>query len=145
VASAAPARAADAFTFSAHRLTSAQRERMTGVSWHVGCPVGLGDLRDARIAYWDFGRRRRIGELIVNRDAVPAMRGAFSALYDGRFPLRRMRPVDAYGGDDPESIEADNTPRSPALLGDGRLSRSAAASPGVVNRDTPHRLPSSSS
>jgi hypothetical protein len=82
---------------------------MTGVSWHRGCPVGLDDLRDLRIAYWDFRGRRRVGELVVNRDAVDAMRTAFGALYAARFPIRRMRPVDAYRGDDYASIEADNT------------------------------------
>lgn len=109
VSTAAPATAAPAFTLTAHRLSTAQRERMTGVSWHAGCPVGLDDLRDLRIAYWDVRGRRRVGELVANRDAVDALRGAFSALYDARFPIRRMRPVDAYGGDDYRSIEADNT------------------------------------
>jgi D-alanyl-D-alanine carboxypeptidase-like protein len=97
------------FTFSARGLSDAQRQRMTGVSWHEGCPVGLDDLRDLRVAHWDFRGRRRVGELVVNRDAVAAMRTAFAALYAGRFPIRRMRPVDAYRGDDYASIEADNT------------------------------------
>jgi D-alanyl-D-alanine carboxypeptidase len=34
---------------------------------------------------------------------------AFRALYRARFPIRRMRPIQAYGGDDFASIEADNT------------------------------------
>jgi hypothetical protein len=106
---AAPAADAPAFAFTAHRLTPAQRARMTGVSWHPGCPVGLSALRDLRIAYWDFRGRRRVGELVVHRDAVPAMRRAFATLYADRFPIRRMRPVDAYRGDDFASIEADNT------------------------------------
>ena len=62
-----------------------------------------------RIAYWDFRGRRRVGTLVVHRDAVPAMRSTFATLYAARFPIRRMRPVDAYGGDDFRSIEADNT------------------------------------
>jgi hypothetical protein len=97
------------FAFAARRLTATQRRAMTGVSWRPGCPVGLGDLRDLRIAYWDFGGRRRVGELVVHRDAVGAIRSAFAALYAERFPIRRMRPVDRYGGDDFASIEADNT------------------------------------
>jgi len=107
VADAAPAD--PPFTFAARRLTAAQRRAMTGVSWRPGCPVGLGDLRRLRIAHWDFRGRRRIGRLIVHRDAVAAMRTAFARLYEARFPIRRMRPVDAYGGDDFASIEADNT------------------------------------
>ena len=33
----------------------------------------------------------------------------FSVLFRTRFPIRQMRPVDAYGGDDFQSIEHDNT------------------------------------
>ena len=33
----------------------------------------------------------------------------FRDLYAARFPIRRMVPVDAYGGSDFRSIEADNT------------------------------------
>jgi hypothetical protein len=33
----------------------------------------------------------------------------FRRLYGARFPIRRMEPVDRYGGDDYRSIEADNT------------------------------------
>ena len=41
--------------------------------------------------------------------AVRAMRRMFRKLYDARFPIRRMRLVDDYGGSDFASIEADNT------------------------------------
>jgi hypothetical protein len=33
----------------------------------------------------------------------------FARLYAARFPIRRMRPVDAYHGRDERSLEADNT------------------------------------
>ena len=33
----------------------------------------------------------------------------FARLYDERFPIRRMEPVDAFGGSDPASMAADNT------------------------------------
>ena len=90
-------------------LSSAQKARMTGVSWHRGCPVSLGDLRSLSVSYWDFGGARRTGRLIVNRSAAVPVREAFRRLYAARFPIRRMVPVDAYGGSDFASIEADNT------------------------------------
>jgi hypothetical protein len=83
--------------------------RMTGVSWRQGCPVGLGDLRALRLAYWDFGGRVRTGTLIVNRDAAEGLLRVFARLYAARYPIRRVTPVDAYDGDDYRSIEADNT------------------------------------
>jgi hypothetical protein len=71
--------------------------------------VPLGGLRYLRIGYWGFDRRTHVGELVVNADAVAAMRTAFSDLYAHRFPIRRMRLVDDYGASDFTSIEADNT------------------------------------
>jgi len=47
--------------------------------------------------------------LVVHRDAVPAVVVVFRRLYRERFPLRRVRPMDAYGGDDDASMAADNT------------------------------------
>ncbi len=38
-----------------------------------------------------------------------AIRGALRTLYRARFPIRRMRLVDDYRGDDYASIQADNT------------------------------------
>ena len=97
------------FTFSAKPLDSSLRERMTGSSWHQGCPVPLSDLRLLRIGYWGFDRKSHVGRMVVNADAVDAVHDAFAALYAKKFPIRRMRLVDDYGASDYASIEADNT------------------------------------
>ena len=82
---------------------------MTGVSWHPGCPVGLSDLRLITLTYRGFDGRDHTGRLIANRDAAAALVTVFRRLYAARFPIRRMEPVDRYGGGDYRSIEADNT------------------------------------
>jgi hypothetical protein len=82
---------------------------MTGVSWHPGCPVSLSQLRAITLTYWGFDRRAHTGVLIVNADVARAVVSVFRQLYDARYPIRRMQPVDAYGGSDFRSIEADNT------------------------------------
>jgi hypothetical protein len=82
---------------------------MVGVSWHRGCPVALSDLRLITLTYRGFDGRDHTGRLIANRDATRALVTAFAQLYTARFPIRRMEPVDRYGGDDYRSIEADNT------------------------------------
>jgi hypothetical protein len=97
------------FAFAAAPLTQRQRHALYGSSWRPGCPVALDDLRHLRLSYVGFDGRDHRGELVVNRDAVKAMRVAFGALYAQRFPIRRMRLVDHYGADDYRSIEADNT------------------------------------
>jgi hypothetical protein len=85
------------------------RAQMTGVSWRPGCPVPLGDLRLIALTYRGFDGRAHTGQLVANRDAASALVGVFRRLYAARFPIRRMQLVDAYGGDDFRSIEADNT------------------------------------
>lgn len=97
------------YAFHAYPLTLAVRKRITGTSWHRGCPVGLDDLRYVRVSYIDFDGRLQSGELVVAASAVRAVRGAMRTLYRARFPIRRMRLVDDYRGDDYASIEADNT------------------------------------
>ena len=46
---------------------------------------------------------------MVNASAAQDVVAAFRELYRARFPIRRMKPIQAYGGDDFRSIEADNT------------------------------------
>ena len=105
---AAPA-APPAFGFTAERLPPAIKAQITGSSWHRGCPVGRRDLRYVRVSHRTWSGGTRTGELIVHRDAVPAMRIAFGRLYRAHFPIRRLRLVDAYGASDSASIDADNT------------------------------------
>jgi hypothetical protein len=97
------------FRGSIQRIDAAQAKRMTGVSWRPGCPVALRDLRVLRLSHWDFGGRTRTGRVIVHRDVARDFVQVFRDLYAARFPIRRMVPVDAYGGSDFRSIEADNT------------------------------------
>src|SRR4051794_29547565 len=97
------------FTFVARKLSPAVRRRITGVSWHRGCPAGPARLRYLRIAYYGFDGRVHRGEMVANASAVTPLRRAFATLFRSRFPIRRMRLVDDYGGSDYRSIEADNT------------------------------------
>ena len=85
------------------------RRRMTGRSWHSGCPVPLGELRLIELRHWDFKRDVRGGELVVHESAVGDVTRAMRAIFSHRFPIRRIRLVDHYGADDQRSMRADNT------------------------------------
>jgi D-alanyl-D-alanine carboxypeptidase-like protein len=87
------------------RVTAAQLRH----SWRPGCPVGPSRLRRVHVTYWGFDRRAHTGAFVANEDAVPALVRVFSGLYAARFPIRRMHPIDAYGGNDERSLAADNT------------------------------------
>lgn len=103
------ARTAAGFRGSVASISSPLAKRMTGVSWRPGCPVPLRDLRVVRATHRGFDGRDRVGTLIVHRDVAARMLAVLRRLYGDGFPIRRMRPVDAYGGSDFRSIEADNT------------------------------------
>jgi hypothetical protein len=78
-------------------------------SWRRGCPVGPVELRLLLVDYWGFDRRVHRGELIVHRDHARRMLGVFGRLFTARYPIQRLRPVDAFRADDDRSMAANNT------------------------------------
>jgi hypothetical protein len=111
--------AALAFHGSVHPLSAGMRARMTGVSWHVGCPVALSQLRLLKLSYLGFDGRTHTGQLIVNAQQAAPLVSVFRKLYALRYPIRRMVPVDVYGADDFQSIEHDNTSAFNCRLAEG--------------------------
>jgi hypothetical protein len=49
------------------------------------------------------------GTIVVNAAVTTGLIRVFRTLYDARFAIRRMGPVDAFRGSDAESMAADNT------------------------------------
>jgi hypothetical protein len=78
-------------------------------SWHSGCPVGPAQLRRVRLRYVGFDGAAHGGQLIVNAAVVKNVVVVFKTLYDARFPIRKMVPIDVYHGSDDRSVQADNT------------------------------------
>jgi poly-gamma-glutamate synthesis protein (capsule biosynthesis protein) len=84
------------------------RRRMAS-SHGRGCPVPWADLRHLRMTHVGFDGRAHSGEMVVHEDHARDVVGVFRRLYDARWPIRRMRLVSDYGGDDDRSMAADNT------------------------------------
>ena len=105
----APAAQADSFSATVTPIPRAMRTTMTGVSWHKGCPVGLGTLRLITSTHHLPAGGTATGQLIVHRDVAPAVKRILKRLWELDYPIAHMDPVDKYGGDDTASIEADNT------------------------------------
>jgi hypothetical protein len=97
------------FRATVRALSASERADMTPEVWRRGCPVALGGLRHVSLAFVGFGGRARRGALVVNASVAREVVAIFRDLYRARVPIRRMRPIQAYGGDDFASIEADNT------------------------------------
>lgn len=91
------------------RIDRHLRKRMTGKSWHRGCPVGLGELRVVRGSYVNFKGKPRQGTLVVHERYARGMLRVLKRLYATRFPIRRMELIDRYDGDDRRSMAHDNT------------------------------------
>jgi hypothetical protein len=59
--------------------------------------------------YWGFDQAAHRGTLVVNRSVITSVVSAFRSIYLARFPVRRMQPIAAFGGNDNRSMAADNT------------------------------------
>ena len=79
-------------------------------TYRAGCPVTPTHLRRIQMNYWSFdtGRLAR-GTLIARSSTVADLRAVFTRMFNGRFPIHKMVPVDVYKGSDVRSMAADNT------------------------------------
>ncbi|MGK2931992.1 MAG: M15 family metallopeptidase [Solirubrobacterales bacterium] len=105
----APRASPPEFRGSVERIDRDLRKRITGNSWHRGCPVPISGLRLLRVRHWNFDREVSRGYLMVNAGHARPMLRVMRRLFELRFAIRRMRLVDAYGSDDRRSMRADNT------------------------------------
>ena len=96
------------FTGTISRIDAGLRARMR-FSHRADCPVPLERLRHLTVSHVRFDGTTATGELIVHEDHAEAVVSVFRELYDARWPIRRMRLVDEYRGDDDLSMAADNT------------------------------------
>lgn len=80
-----------------------------GSSWREGCPVDPDQLRSLKVTHLNFDGGVSTGELVVNARDVGDLETVFRALYEARYPVERMVPVQAYGSDDIASMEDNNT------------------------------------
>ena len=82
---------------------------INGGSWHKGCPIPLKNLRYINVKYHNFTGEDRVGELIVNKNIANSVVWVMEELYNIGYPIRQMRLVSDFNGNDWKSIEADNT------------------------------------
>jgi D-alanyl-D-alanine carboxypeptidase len=105
----APAPPSPEFVSSVSDITPELAARMAP-SWRDGCPVDLADLRYVTVTHHGFADGEIAqGELVVHADVAAAVVSVFHALFDAGYPIRSMRLVDDFGGDDDASMAADNT------------------------------------
>lgn len=82
---------------------------IAGNSWQEGCPVHTDELRYLRMTYIDFNGEDQVGELIVHKEIAEEMIQILGEMYAVGYPIRQMRLISDFDGNDWQSIEADNT------------------------------------
>lgn len=91
-------------------ITPQIKQRMTeGNSWKKGCPVPLKDLCYLHVKHKDFKGNEVMGEIVVHKDVAREVTEIFEELYTMDYPIKKMKLVSDYKGNDWQSIESDNT------------------------------------
>ena len=78
-------------------------------AWRPGCPVGRAGLRRVEVNHWRFDGTVARGVLVVNKDVAEVVAEILTTLFDEKFPIRKIRPVEKYDGDTNASLKDDNT------------------------------------
>ena len=95
--------------FTAEPIPSFIEARMRGNSFQDNTDIELDDLRYLKLSYIDFEGREQVGEMVCNKAIAKDLTEIFRALYEARYPIRSIRLIDDFGGDDDASMAADNT------------------------------------
>ena len=91
-------------------VPDAQWQRIKSVGmWRPGCPATQQSLRRVEVNHYRFDGSIARGTLVVNRDVADVVAEIFTELFVAEFPIRKMRPVEAYEGDANASLADDNT------------------------------------
>ena len=95
--------------FICSKVPPAIQQRMTGNSCPEGSEVHFEELRYLVVTYTNFKGHRAFGEIVCNRAIADDLMYIFKELYEAGYPIRKVRLVDSYGGDDELSMADDNT------------------------------------
>ena len=78
-------------------------------TYRSGCPVGPGSLRRMHVVFRNFGGDAAVGDLVVRRSVLGDLTRVFRNAYRHGFHVRKIRPMEAYRGDDIRAMRDDNT------------------------------------
>lgn len=92
-------------------LANEQWERMRQAGMvRPECPVrSRSQLRVLTVEHYGFDGEVHTGVLVANVDVVESLARIFTALYQEKFPIQQMVPVEQFAGDTEASLRANNT------------------------------------
>ena len=95
--------------FSVAPISDSLFARMQGKSYPEGCTVARSDLRHVKVLHVDAQGKVHKGELICNKAIAQDLVDIFRQLYQARYPIEKIRPIDDYDADDEQSMSDNNT------------------------------------
>ena len=95
--------------FTVGAVPDSIQARMRGVSYPDGAEIQMEELRYLKLSYIGFDGKELVGEMVCNQAIAGDLLEIFKALYEARYPIRSIRLIDDFGGDDEASMAADNT------------------------------------
>ena len=82
---------------------------MQGKSYKKETTVPRSELRLVHVLHYDFDGNIKQGEIICNKAISKDLEDIFSALFENKYPIEKIRPIDEYDADDECSMTANNT------------------------------------
>ena len=95
--------------FDASPISPEIKARMRGISYPEDADIKLDDLRYLKLSYIDFDGNPQVGEMVCNKAIAEDLVAIFRELYEAHYPIRSIRLIDDFDGDDEASMKADNT------------------------------------
>lgn len=96
--------------FSLKELSSSQKQKIIKASvWDESCPVSLDRLRNVELLYFNFSKKEKKGRITVLDVVAEEVMMIFKALYEIKFPLSSVKPIEEFGGNDDKSMAENNS------------------------------------
>jgi len=90
-------------------ISSELQAKMHKYTWKEGCPVAIKDLVEVKVSYWGFDNKVHQGSLIVHKELASEVLDIFREVYQQKFPIEKIKPIEEYRGDDSSSMRDNNT------------------------------------
>jgi len=84
-------------------------KKMNPSAWPKGYPVSINQLAYVKLRYWGFDHKEHAGVLIVNKILAKDVLEIFTELYQNKFPIEKMRPIEEFDNSDDKSMAENNT------------------------------------
>jgi len=97
------------FKGSIEPIPEAIQQQMQQYTWHQGCPVPIENLSYVTVSYFGFDNKVHQGSLIIDSQLAKEVLNIFQELYQQKFPIEKIHPIEEYEGDDSISMADNNT------------------------------------